>query len=263
MIKKIVHIILIICLPMATLMLLSATSQNNRNLPCKAFIVTIDEAHNHKFVLAETLKRQIHQKIENIEGQPMEPGKMVFIKTLVEGNPFVKTSEVYRTLDGNLIINIKQRRPVLRVINSHNQHFYIDEAGHLMPFSEQYSARVVIANGYIHAGYSPATDLLMAIDEKTLPVAEKRLRDLYKLSKYIDSDPFLKALIDQIYVTSDGQFELIPINGAHIIELGHAFELPVKFDKLRAFYHHGLSRAGWNYYKRINLKYQNQVVCSK
>jgi cell division protein FtsQ len=263
MIKKILHIILIICLAVATFVLLGATSKNNRDLPCKAFIVTIDETHAHRFIHAETLKKQIYQKLEKIEGQPIEPGKMVFIKNLVEGNPFVNNSEVYRTLDGNLVINIQQRRPILRVINRQNQHFYLDENGQLMPFSDHYSARVMIANGYIQAGYSPATDLQMAIDETMIPVAEKRLRDLYKLSKYIDSDPFLKALIDQIYVTSDGQFELTPINGAHIIEFGHASELPVKFDKLRAFYHHGLSRAGWNYYKRINLKYQNQVVCSK
>jgi cell division protein FtsQ len=86
---------------------------------------------------------------------------------------------------------------------------------------------------------------------------------LYKLAKYISHDPFLKAQIDQIYVTELNEFELIPRVGNHVIMLGTADDLDDKFRKLIVFYHLGLNKIGWNKYNVINIKFKNQVVCSK
>jgi cell division protein FtsQ len=36
-----------------------------------------------------------------------------------------------------------------------------------------------------------------------------------------------------------------------------------KFRNLEAFYKKGLPVSGWNLYKEINLKYKNQIVCTK
>jgi len=51
--------------------------------------------------------------------------------------------------------------------------------------------------------------------------------------------------------------------GAHIIEFGDINAHEEKFDKLYALYSQGLKREGWNKYIRINLKYKEQVVCTK
>ena len=80
---------------------------------------------------------------------------------------------------------------------------------------------------------------------------------------FITHDKFLKAQIDQVYVTEGGEFELIPRIGNHVILLGKAVDLDDKFRKLYAFYKLGLNKIGWNKYNIINIKYKNQVVCSK
>ena len=36
-----------------------------------------------------------------------------------------------------------------------------------------------------------------------------------------------------------------------------------KFEKLKVFYRYGLGKVGWDRYSMINLKYHNQVVCTK
>ena len=45
--------------------------------------------------------------------------------------------------------------------------------------------------------------------------------------------------------------------------IGDAEDLDKKLYKLRLFYAEGLNKTGWNEYKVINLKYANQVVCTK
>jgi cell division protein FtsQ len=80
---------------------------------------------------------------------------------------------------------------------------------------------------------------------------------------YITHDKFLKAQIAQIYVNEQNEFELVPRIGNHIILLGTAEDLDDKFRRLVAFYRYGLNKIGWNKYNVINIKYKNQVVCSK
>ena len=92
---------------------------------------------------------------------------------------------------------------------------------------------------------------------------DQRLKDLYQLASYITNDSFLKAQIVQIYVKENGDLELVPRVGNQEILFGKATNIKERFDKLMIFYKQGLSKTGWNGYKRINLMYNNQVVCTK
>ena len=69
--------------------------------------------------------------------------------------------------------------------------------------------------------------------------------------------------IVQIYVDEKNNVELIPRVGNHNIILGDASDLENKLEKLMIFYKKGLSKTGWNEYSTINLKYKNQIVCTK
>ena len=100
-------------------------------------------------------------------------------------------------------------------------------------------------------------------EESELSSSGKVLLELNALIRFIQNDDFLNAWIDQIYVNRQSEFELVPRNGAHTIEFGKAENMEVKFNKLMKFYKFGLAHVGWGSYKRINLKYKNQVVCSK
>ena len=77
----------------------------------------------------------------------------------------------------------------------------------------------------------------------------------------MDSNEFWKAQIEQIYVGEE--IELVPLAGSHIIVLGNFQDIDEKMNKLLVFYTHGLNKVGWNIYETINLKYKNQIVCTK
>jgi cell division protein FtsQ len=114
----------------------------------------------------------------------------------------------------------------------------------------------LIASGNIHINYSDTLNVL-ELKEKTL------LNDLYKLSEYIYNDKFLKAQIDQIYVNRHKEFELVPKVGKHLIVFGKVENIEEKFERLMKFYDEGLNKTGWNKYSIVNLKFDNQVVCTK
>ena len=69
--------------------------------------------------------------------------------------------------------------------------------------------------------------------------------------------------IDEWFEGWEGDFELIPLVGKQLIILGDANDIKEKFDNLQIFYKQGLSHEGWDKYDTINLKYRNQVVCTK
>jgi len=51
--------------------------------------------------------------------------------------------------------------------------------------------------------------------------------------------------------------------GAHQILLVGMDNWKEKMKNLELLYRQGLSRYGWNTYEKINLKYSNQVICTK
>jgi cell division protein FtsQ len=263
MIRKIIHIALIVLIPAGVILLLVSAVNHNSVSPCTNFEVRVDQGNGHAFITTAEISRMVMEKFDTLEGKVISRGKLPQIRQLLLSNPYVERAAVYQTINGELIIDVRQRQPLLRVINANNQSFYIDRAGHLIPHSQAYTARVIVATGHIRAGYSPALQLGSQGDPSSLSDGEKTLRDLYLLVSRLCRDPFWQAFIDQVYVTPRGEFELIPKNGAHTIEFGRLENADEKLDKLMFFYRHGIGQVGWNYYSRINIKYNKQIVCSK
>ena len=60
----------------------------------------------------------------------------------------------------------------------------------------------------------------------------------------------------------DGVFEFVPKIGGTVV-LGKAEDLESKLDKLELFYREGLNYTDWDRYSRIDLTYQDQIICTK
>jgi cell division protein FtsQ len=101
------------------------------------------------------------------------------------------------------------------------------------------------------------------------------LTKLVNFVRSIESDDFWSAEVVQINVLGSSagggsntwqepQLELVPRVGNHIVLLGKLdggeFD---RLDKLKTFYLGGLWHEGWNEFRYINIKYKDQVVCSK
>lgn len=196
-------------------------------------------------------------------GKPLYQINTEKIERALSSYPYVDDVHVYGISNGDIFISIHQHEPVIRIITENNKSYFIGKKGALLPFHPDYPVRVLVASGAI-----PDSLFIRgqrSITRKGFDVVQTSalLSDLYKISLYVNRDSFLKAQIVQVYINKQGDYELIPKVGDHLILLGNAEDLEDKFKRLVIFYQLGLNQIGWNKYQIINIKYKNQVVCSK
>jgi hypothetical protein len=89
------------------------------------------------------------------------------------------------------------------------------------------------------------------------------LRDVYNISTAIQKDSFLMALVEQVDITSQRTFEIVPKVGNGMIAFGDATDIEKKFSKLKLFYEQIMPKSGWNYYSVIDVQYAGQVVARR
>ena len=256
--KKTIHIVFLFLFPAGLFFMLGFAANSNLQKPCEKLVINVRSHNGNHFLYPADVRTIITERLDTVEGQIMTPGLLQETDQIVQGIPHVERANIYRTINNELRIDITLRDPLLRVINSRNQSYYIDRNGYMFPLSENYSARVMIATGRIQTEYSPGKNITDPDEEH-----EQSLQQLYELAKYIDQDDFWKAFIDHIYVRANGKFELTPKNGAHIIEFGYAERVENKFSNLRKFYLNTLPQIGWHYYNKVNVEFNDQIICSK
>ena len=170
----------------------------------------------------------------------------------------INSAEVYFNNNGNLQVNIKKRTPIARFVSPvYEKNFYIDDNGFLMPLCSTYVSRVPIFSGKINL---PERLNLYVLDSlHKSPDFQK----IYKMSKLINNDSFLKSQIVQIYINNKGYFELIPRIGNQRILFGSTENMEKKFKKIKLFYKSGPQPKDLNKYDTLNVLYENQIICSK
>lgn len=262
-IKKAKHIVPWILICLYVVVMLSFIAAKRKSVPCKEVAVQIMDQNDNLFVEEIDIVSMLDDKSERIMGAPIEQINVNRMEELLQMHPSIKEANVHRNFDGVLNIEIQQRTPIMRIVDKNRESYYIDKEGALMPLSNKYAAHVLVVSGNMKEPYAQRRHLDL-MDPSSLTEENKgtRLFDLFELAKYIQGDDFWNAQIEQIYVGKNG-VELVPRVGTHIIQFGSIENYKIKFRNLVALYDQGLTKVGWNKYKTINLKYHNQVICTK
>lgn len=227
---------------MVVLMVMGFTVTEQKNAICETVILDIDESDDCYFVEREQVMAMFNRDGIEIVGKPVSAIDFQLLENVLYTDPYIKEAQVYSTISGELQIDIKQSKPVVRILSKALGNFYLDKDGERLPLSKNYSARVIVISGSIEADM---------------------LEDLFLLATFVNKNQFWKSQVQQIYVAWPREIQLIPRVGRHKILLGDISNLEAKFDKLLNFYKHGLSNVGWDKYKSIDLRFDGQVVCKK
>ncbi len=232
-------------------LLMSFIETEKSNQKCVGVKVFIPGYQN--FVTRQEVDRLLLNAGGQLQGKDLNAINTQNLEDALKANPFIETAKVYADMNGTVWVRIKQREPILRIFNAKNQDFYIDQNGLKIPVSPNFTAQVLVATGNI------TEDLESRVNGLRTPLA----KDLFKLALFISKDTLWSDQIEQIYVNSNSEIQLVPRVGDHQIILGNADSLESKFKNLLIFYKEAMPKIGWNTYKTLNLKYANQVICKR
>ncbi len=264
-VKKIAIITLWSALIIGLLVSMGFVNKEQDSLLCKSLDIKVNQDDELYFLDKMDIAQLIFKRGDSIINQPKSTVNIPAIKHALNSHSDIAHAEVYITIDGRLKVAVKQRKPVLRVFNLTGDSYYLDNEGKLMPLSDKYTAKVLVANGNIPEGY--ATNYKYSVDEIAKDKEKRKntmLDELYAMATYIDADEFWKAQVQQIYVNSDNDMEIVPMVGNQKIIFGDTASMDEKFKKLLIFYQQGLNTTGWwEKYSTINLKFKSQIVCTK
>ncbi|RLJ79738.1 cell division protein FtsQ [Pedobacter alluvionis] len=231
--------------------LLSFINVKKQTVKCTDVKILIPGADN--FIEREEIDAILKEDQGVLLGRNLENINIHKIEKKLQSNPYIGFAKVYVDMDGVLHIEVKQRQPILRILNENGQDFYIDNDGLKMPISSNFTANVLVATGHITEVFGSRVDSLHT----------QLARDLYKTAQYIKKDTLWDSQIEQIVVDQKNDIELIPRVGNQRIILGNADSLEKKMKNLLLFYKKAMPQVGWDTYRTINIKYTNQIVCEK
>jgi cell division protein FtsQ len=157
-------------------------------------------------------------------------------------NELIKRAEVYLTVDGKLKVDVWQKQALGRIIQESST-FYLDEEGQKIPVSINFSERVPVIQG---------------------KVDKYNQEQLKQMLEIIREDEFLKKDITGIAIDEGGSVLIKSRINNYDIVFGRLEEIDRKLKNYKAFVEYTMhDQIDVNSYKTINLKFTQQVVCTK
>ena len=225
--KRILPYILSCILLVYLIIVFTFVATKSGEVTCRGVRVAVKNTDVNVFVDEEDVMKAIKKGYGDIMDKSILAVNKDSLERVLVKNPMIKS------------VNIQQREPVLRVLTGEG--YYVDRDGRVMPLSSKFTSRVVVATGDINKKFAC---------EKLGPFAMK-----------LKNEPFWDAYIEQLVVRSNEDVVMIPKVGDFRIVLGKVDDCDARLEKLILFLKDGITKKGWNRYKEINLKFDNQVVC--
>lgn len=250
-IRKILFVAIWLCMGgvMVTLLLAAITKKNNGN--CEGFTITIQGAKNNHFIDKKDIAQLLFKATNGpIKGDPIAAFDLYQLEQILEKNNWIDEADLYFDNKDILHISVTENEPAARIFTTEGKSFYLNESGKKMPLSDKMSARVPLFTGYVDKQKMNAADSLF-------------LKKVTMIANYIAADPFWISQVAQIHITTESEFEMVPLVGNHLVKLGNGENIDRKLNRLMVFYKQVLSKSGFDKYKVIDVQYRGQVVVSK
>ncbi len=255
MVKKILSILAWVITAAGIVVLFIFSRAHYMDTPLKSISVQIEKTAEKGFINHDTVIQNVNHICHLMPEANISSINMKMIQQYLTKIPWVEDNASYIDLNGVLNINLKEYEPVLRVFNTNGQSVYVTDKGHVVPTSAFYTPRVLIANGQFVFDKNK-------LDNDSLYKAS-HIDEALHIRKAIAKDPFLESCIGQIYRNRDGEFEIVVKEIASRIMVGDTTDIDDKLLRMKIFLQQKAGDEELQNYKKLNLKYKNQIVCTK
>lgn len=189
-----------------------------------------------------------HNGRQKIVGENVDKISVKALEKAIKRDKFVESAQVYRDLKGNLIIQVRQRKPIARVLQNDTS-FYLGSKGNCLPPSKRFSARVPMITGHVVSNYFAGDG------------SDAKRSALFELVRAIEKDEFISTLISQLHVKKNGEIDMYMQMSKQVVSFGEPTDIDDKLKRVKIFYKKILLDKGYNYYSKVNVGYKNQIVC--
>lgn len=195
---------------------------------------------NNLFITHDAVSKLLIQNQVGGEKVPKETIDLNVLESALNSNPMIKSAQVFVGVNGHLVAEVDQKKPIARISNSMS--FYIDDDGLYMPLSTNYAARVPLVTG---------------------DVSKTNLQNVYNVAVKIKNDDFLKKHVTSIHQYEDNSLSLRLRHCSFEVYIGSLAQLDKKVNNLKAFYKKAFKENILNNYSKVNLQFDSQVICTK
>lgn len=258
MVKKILKIALWGVTGAALIVLFVFGRKQYLDTPLKGITFQLERCHRNGFVEKDSVITHAGAICNINRHAAISSVDMMQIQKLLDSNPWIDHASAYIGLNDTLVINAKEFEPVLRVFNRDKGSVYVTREGVVFPPCPHYSPRVIIASGNFDfpkpSKNSRVTDSIYA---------NAGLNDALTIALAIGDDPFLSGNVGQLYKNDHNEYELVVNNLSARVILNNTDALENKLTRLAILLEKFSGTEELNAYKTLNLKYKNQIVCTK
>lgn len=239
-----------IFISLTAFLLISFTNARQNKRVCDKIVIKINTEYQSYFLdesSIENLLTEGNRKI--IKGLNQRALDLKYYENLLYDNTFVKYAAISRNYDGGLVVEVTQRKPQVRIIEN-NKRYYVDNEGIVLPMSKKYSARVPVVFNHSKISFNDSAFFYSEIGIKYI-----------NFFNFIQKNQFWTKMIASVEILEKGDINLQLHIGKQKIEFGQPDHIEDKFKKLDFFLKKIVPSKGWNKYERVNLEYENQIVC--
>lgn len=216
-----------------------ARHRNEGRQLIKSEVVFVDG--DNLFIKNETVNKLLIENKRDLKTIKKVEVDLNKLEKTLNKQQMIQKSEVFVSVDGVLTARVKQKVPIARMLDE-NGSFYLDYEGNEMPLSNLNTARVLLVSG--------------GINNKNRKAVSELFRTIY-------DDDFLKKNIIGAQILPNQSIVLKNRNFDYDIDFGRPIRIKKKFRNYKAFFQKAVSDSSLYQYKKINLMFTQQVVCTK
>ena len=255
MVKMILSIVAWVITAAALIALFVFAREDYLTSPVKAVKVNIERENDSGFIK----ERFLLTDIDRLRGKSnIGTINMLAIQKHLESIPWIESSTSYVDLDGTFCVTIKEYDPVLRIFGESGKSVYLTEDGICIPTNRLYTPHVLVASG----NFTLRNDSTSYTLNDTL-IEDQALLESLHIFKAIERNAFMQSCIGQVYRNRKGQFDIVVNDFNALVTVGDTCQIADKLHRAEIFIKQKAGSAEIKGMKNINLKYKNQVVCTK
>ena len=208
-----------------------------------------------QFVSEQDVRDYLDAHYGPFVGQRQDSVGLARIEDVLESSSAVMRCEAWTTDDGVLHLDITQRAPVLRFMNG-SRGFYVDEGGYIFPLHDSFTADVPTVEGAI------PVDIPDGFKGRAQSDFERAWIDgVLEMNAYIAGSRSWQRNIRHIRVRPNGDLLLTLEGRSEEFIVGQPVDIPDKLLRIDRYLGYIAPVHAEGYYKTVNVKYNQQIIC--